>query len=410
VTRIDGYQPDRIGDDIRQTSTGAEAKGSVRLAVAGGGTGGHLFPALAVVKALRGKAANLDVIWLTSTRPIDSKILSQNRISYLAQPVRPFSPRPWHWPGFYLAWRRSVALSKQTLEDTGADVVLGTGGYAAGPAMLAARQLGLPAAMLNPDATPGLANRTMSKHATRVFVQWEVTAQHFAPDQAVVVGCPIRQEFLTADKARGCEVFNLDPSRPVLLVNGGSQGSRNINLGMLELIGWMRQTFADWQILHVTGQADFEQVTQSYRTQPGWTAVAFTNDMPLALAAADLVISRAGASTLAEITALGKPSILLPYPYDRKKHQNDNADVLGRAGAAVVVEDKLDGKANAAALKKTLHELMTDQARRQAMAEASRRVGRPDAAEQVADAILKMAETSKRRNAVRKVVAAARRG
>lgn len=398
-----------MSTDIEQPAAGSETKGSLRIAVAGGGTGGHLFPALAVIKALRGRLANLDITWLTTTRPIDSKVLSQNRISYLAQPVKPFSSKPWHWPGFWLAWRRSVALAKQTLQDTAADVVLGTGGYAAGPAMLAAKQLGLPAGMLNPDATPGLANRTMSKHATKVFVQWEVTRQFFATNQAEVTGCPIRQDFLKADKARGCEVFQLDAGRPVLLVNGGSQGSRNINLAMLELIPWMRQNFASWQVLHVTGQADYEQVARSYESLQGWTAVAFTDEMPAALAAAELVISRAGASTLAEITALGKPSILLPYPYDRKKHQNDNAAVLRKVGAATIIDDKLNGPANAAALKEPLQTLLSDSDKRQAMAQASRRLGRPDAADQIAEAILKLAESSRQKNAVRKMVEASRR-
>lgn len=397
-----------VSSHTEQSVSTPEIKGSIKITVAGGGTGGHLFPALTIIKALRTRVANLDITWLTTTRPIDSKILSQNRISYRAQPVKPFNPKPWTWPGFYIAWRRSVALAEQTIRDTGADVVLGTGGYAAGPAMAAAKKLGLPAGMLNPDATPGLANRTMSKNATQVYAQWDVTKQHFAPNQVLVTGCPIRKEFFEADKPRACEVFHLDPARPILLVNGGSQGSRNINLAMLELIPWMRQTFPVWQVLHVTGQADYEQVAQAYKAQPGWTAVAFTNDMPLALAAAELAISRAGASTLAEITALGKPSILLPYPYDRKKHQNDNAAVLASAGAATVIDDRLSGQANAAVLKESLQPLMADPAKREAMASASRQLGRPDAADRIADAILKLAEVSKQKNAVRKVVAAAR--
>ncbi len=347
--------------------------------------------------------------WLTTTRPIDSRILSQQGISYLAQPVRPFSSRPWHWPGFLLTWRRSVALARRTLEDTGADVVLGTGGYAAGPAMVAAGKIDLPAAMLNPDATPGLANRTMGRRAARVFVQWDVTRAHFPGERAVVTGCPIRTEFLEADKTDGCKRFGLDPARPVLLVNGGSQGSRNINLAILELAGWIRRQFADWQVLHVTGSGDYQQVAQAYQDCGEWVAVAFTNNMPEALAAADVVISRAGASTLAEITALGKPSILLPYPYDRKKHQNDNAAVLGKAAAAIVIDDKMDGKANAAAMSEALESLMMNDGRRHAMAQASQGLGRPDAAERVADAVLRLAMESKQKHAVRRAVAAARR-
>jgi UDP-N-acetylglucosamine--N-acetylmuramyl-(pentapeptide) pyrophosphoryl-undecaprenol N-acetylglucosamine transferase len=374
------------------------------MAIAGGGTGGHLFPALAVLKTLRGRLSQLDTVWLTTTRPIDSKVLSQHRVSYLAQPVRPFSSRPWHWPGFWLAWRRSVALATQTLRDTGVEVLLATGGYGSGPAIAAAAKLGIPVGMLNPDAAPGLANRTMGKNATKVFAQWDVSVPHFAPDRVLVTGCPIREEFLSTDKGKGCEAFKLDPNRPVLLVNGGSQGSRNINLAMLDLVDWMTSAFGDWQVLHVTGQADFEQVAKAYAKRPGWKAVAFTNDMPAALACSAAVISRAGASTLAEITATGKPSILIPYPYDKHKHQNDNAAALVAAGAAVVIDDKLDGQANAAALKDPLQMLLGNEIKRASMADAARIIGRPDAAARVAESLLAMAEQYKQKTAVSRMM------
>jgi UDP-N-acetylglucosamine--N-acetylmuramyl-(pentapeptide) pyrophosphoryl-undecaprenol N-acetylglucosamine transferase len=374
------------------------------MAIAGGGTGGHLFPALAVLKTLRGRLSQLDPVWLTTTRPIDSKVLSQHRVSYLAQPVRPFSSRPWHWPGFWLAWRRSVVLATQTLRDTGVEVLLATGGYGSGPAIAAAAKLGIPVGMLNPDAAPGLANRTMGKNATKVFAQWDVSVPHFAPDQAIVTGCPIREEFLSTDKVKGCEAFKLDPNRPVLLVNGGSQGSRNINLAMLDLVDWLTSTFGDWQVLHVTGQADFDQVAKAYAKRPGFKAVAFTNDMPAALACSAAVISRAGASTLAEITATGKPSILIPYPYDKHKHQNDNAAALVAAGAAVAIDDKLDGQANASALKDPLRMLLGDEIKRVSMADAARCLGRPDAAARVAESLLAMAEQYKQKTAVSRMM------
>ncbi len=401
--------PSRKSDaEIEQVAPGTTA-GTLRIAVAGGGTGGHIFPALAVLKALGARLSQLDIVWLTTTRPIDSKVLSQNRISYLAQPVRPFSSKPWHWPGFWLAWRRSVNLATRTLQDAGSDVLLATGGYGSGPAVAAAAKLGMPIGMLNPDAAPGLANRTMGKNATKVFAQWDVTLAHFKPNQAVALGCPVREEFLTTDKGKGCEIFKLDPNRPVLLVNGGSQGSRNINLAMLELAEWMTGRFGNWQVLHVTGQADFDQVRKAFGKRPGWKAVAFTNDMPAALACSAAVISRAGASTLAEITATGKPSILLPYPYDKQKHQNDNAAALVKAGAAIVIDDRLDGKANADALKEPLQTLLGDEAKRAAMADASRQIGKPNSAQAIAEALLAMAEQYKQKNAVTRMMSGSRK-
>jgi UDP-N-acetylglucosamine--N-acetylmuramyl-(pentapeptide) pyrophosphoryl-undecaprenol N-acetylglucosamine transferase len=146
----------------------------------------------------------------------------------------------------------------------------------------------------------------------------------------------------------------------------------------------------------VTGHADFELVSTAYAKRAGWKAVSFTNEMPAALACSSAVISRAGASTLAEITATGRPSILTPYPYDRHKHQNDNAAALAEAGAAVVIEDRLDRKANAAALKDPLQALLGDEGKRVQMAAASRRIGRPDAAQRVAEDLVAMAQEHKR--------------
>ncbi len=398
-----------VGAQACSRAAGPAPTGSLKMAVAGGGTGGHLFPALAVLKALDARVADLEVAWLTTTRPIDSRILSQQGVSYLAQPVRPFSSRPWHWPGFYLAWRRSVALATRTMRDMGVDVLLATGGYGSGPAVAAAARLGIPVAMLNPDAEPGLANRTMARSATVVFCQWDVSLSHFKKDQAVAAGCPVRQELLKTDKAHGCEAFDLDPARPVLLVNGGSQGSRNINLAVLAVLDQMRAELADWQVLHVTGQADHEQVAAAYADRPGCKAVAFTNQMPAALAVADLVVSRAGASTLAEITAAGKASILIPYPYDRTKHQNANAAALASAGAAVTVEDRMEAAGNAAALREALSPLLADPQRRAALADASRRLGKPDAAVRIAETLLGLAEKHKQKMAVTRMMARSRR-
>jgi len=176
------------------------------------------------------------------------------------------------------------------------------------------------------------------------------------------------------------------------LVTGASQGARNINLAVLELAGWLCRQHPDWQVLHLTGQADYELIRRKYKDLPGFKAIAFTQEMPAAMAAADLVISRAGASSLAEITAAGKAAVLMPYPYDRQRHQYANAAVLREAGAAVVVEDRKDPQANAEGLRQVLQVLLAKEDKRIEMAEASRRLGRPDAAERVAEAILALAE------------------
>ncbi len=354
-------------------------------AFAGGGTGGHLFPGLAVAAALRRLEPAARITFFTTSRPLDRELLSRTDYVQIPQDVRPLSLRPWRWPGFWFAWRQSLAEARRRFDRDPPAAVLGLGGYAAGPPVVVAAQLGIRSAILNPDLIPGRANRYLAARVDCVAAQWPGT-QRFLPRRATlrVTGCPIRAEFATATRARGLEIFSLDPDRRVLLVTGASQGARSINEAVR--LAWPRflAERPEWQLLHLAGAADAEPLESAYAAAGAPARVlAFTHDMPAALAAADLVISRAGASTLAEITALGKPAILMPYPFHRDRHQHANAGVLVEAGAAVMVEDLRDGAANAEPLLAAMHRL-ADPATRQFMADAAGRLGRLDAADAVA--------------------------
>ena len=274
-------------------------------------------------------------------------------------------------------------------------MVIGSGGYAAGPPVRAAQQLGITTGLLNPDAVPGRANRHLAGRADHIFIQWSRTRGAF-PDSVSVheTGCPIREGFSDSSRDRGLAEFGLDPSRRTLLVTGASQGARNINETVIRLLdteGDVRSSFAEsWQFVHLTGGAMRDQVAEKYES---WgvpaRVLAFTERMPEAMAVADLVISRAGASSLAEITAAGCPSILMPYPYHRDQHQRSNALVLADAGAAILLEDRADGADNANRLAPLLSKLLGDSAALERMAGAARGLGRPDAAKQVATIIRK---------------------
>lgn len=353
--------------------------------LAGGGTGGHLYPGLAVADALLRRDAAARITFLTTNRPLDTQLLSGRPFAQVAQVVRPWPSRPWGWPGFARAWWSSVKRARRLLRQEGVAAVLGLGGYAAGPAVMAAAQLGLPRAILNPDAVPGRANRRLARRVTAVFCQWEVTRGVLPePDVGRVVGCPIRARFAEVAREDGCRHFGLDAGRPVLLVTGASQGARTVNRVMQRVWPEFATTHADWQLLHLSGAADEAETRAAYEAA-GVVAnvVAFTHEMPLALAAADVVVSRAGASTLAELTVLGKPSILLPYPFDRGQHQRANADVLGQAGAAIVLDDRIEPAANAGPLGAAL-ERVANAAERERMAAAARTLGRANAADDVA--------------------------
>lgn len=182
---------------------------------AGGGTGGHLFPGLAVADALRRMEPDAAVTFFTTTRPLDRQLLGQTPYSQIEQSVRPVPSRPWRLPGFWWAWRRSVAAARAFLRERPTRAVLGLGGYAAGPAVVAARGLGIRTAILNPDAIPGRANRYLARHADLVVLQWDVSRDRFPPGtDCRTFGCPIRADFAGAERAAGRRHFDLAPIGP----------------------------------------------------------------------------------------------------------------------------------------------------------------------------------------------------
>jgi len=278
--------------------------------------------------------------------------------------------------------------------------VIGAGGYASGPPVHAALRMGIPTFLLNPDAVPGRANRYLAGRPglTGVFAQWAVTRKYLPSDAPFeVTGCPVRLAFRAArgaDRRAVLESFGLGPTLRTLLVTGASQGARSINEAFALLAG--RLDWTGWQILHLAGQADAPRMAEAYATLAGRSGPAvpktrvlpFTDRMGEAMAVADLIVSRAGASTLAEIQAAGKPCILLPYPYHRDQHQRHNAMVLVEAGAAELVEDAKDGAFNADRLEPVLRELMADDGRRERMGRLAMTLDRPGSAEAIAVRLL----------------------
>jgi UDP-N-acetylglucosamine--N-acetylmuramyl-(pentapeptide) pyrophosphoryl-undecaprenol N-acetylglucosamine transferase len=379
--------PTNLPDAVRSEDP---TTGGPFIVFAGGGTGGHLFPALAVAEAIREVAPAARFLFLATTRPIDARVLGRSGHPMLAQDVRPLGGHPAAWA---VSSVRLIRATRRLIERFRADRptwVVGSGGFASVPGVVAAIRLGIATALLNPDARPGRANRLLARMVNRVFVQWAGTAGRFSRGVAVeVTGCPVRRAFASATRERGQDRFESDPSLRTLLVTGASQGARSLNNAVFGNLAWMEER-GGWQVLHLTGSADFDEAVATYRRRNRLPAkvLAFTDHMPEAIAAADLVVSRAGASTLAEITAAGKPSILMPYPHDRGRHQTANADALVQAGAARVVPDTVDPVTTAPALRRVLAELMDDEDAREQMGVAAARLGSGQAAARVAARLL----------------------
>ena len=363
------------------------------LAVAGGGTGGHLYPALAVTEVLRTRVPGMRFVFFGTDRPIDRQILEGRAgCELLPQHLPQLHRAPWRWPGILRGYLSSSRACAAKLAADRVALVIGTGGLASVPAVLRARRAKIPTVLLNPDAVPGKANRLLARWADLILVQWEDTLAHFPKHPHVeVVGCAIRAGFAPMTRAEGAARFELDPQRKTLLVTGASQGARTLNEALLANLD-LFEARGNWQILHLTGQRDYEQVRQAYqgRNVPA-RVLAFTEEMPAALGAADLVLSRAGASSLAEITAVGRPSILMPYPFHRDQHQYANAHCLTRLGAALLVPDAVQVKRNAPVLREVLVRLLESDEERGALAQAAAQMGQPDAADRIAQQVLELA-------------------
>jgi len=355
-----------------------------------------LYPAIAVVEAMKELEPASEVLFLCTEREIDKEILGKAGLAFEAQPVRPLLIRqPMSWLGFWRTWQESLRMCGDIMRRRRPVAVLGLGGFGSGPGLKAAAKLGIATAMLNPDAVPGRANRFCRKFAGRIFVQWQESCGHFnKADNCIVTGCPIRLSVAKprVNKEQARERLGLSSGKKVLVIMGGSQGGRNVNRAAVECLTTNKEEFPadEWQVVHITGKGDCQWVEQQYKNAHIEAKVwEFTDDMDMLLAVTDLAIARAGASTLAELTATAVASILLPYPYHRDQHQRHNAEVLAKAGACKIVTDYCDAKRSAEELGHAMRQCMADGKLGQ-MSLAARAIGCPDAARRVAEELMAM--------------------
>ena len=348
----------------------------MRAILAGGGTGGHVIPALAIANELK-KSYGAEVLFIGTARGIENRLvpaagypLQLVRVGALKNVSRMTRART----AFNLP--RAVWDAGRMLNEFAPDVVIGVGGYASGPAMLAAVVKHIPTLAFEPNVVPGFANRVVARLVSGAAVHFEETAKYFR--RAEVTGVPVRQAFfeipVLLSKKRG--------GTPTLLVFGGSQGAHAINEAMIRCLPELLRQAPGIHIIHQTGERDYNDALAAYQSLGESAQVfKFIEDMPAAFARADLVVCRSGASTVAEITAAGKPAIFVPFPRAADDHQRVNAEALERLGAAVVVEElKLEG----VWLAETVAALLGDSARLAVMSAAARGMAHPNAARDIA--------------------------
>jgi UDP-N-acetylglucosamine--N-acetylmuramyl-(pentapeptide) pyrophosphoryl-undecaprenol N-acetylglucosamine transferase len=360
---------------------------------AGGGTGGHLYPAIAVAEQVRHLAPDCPVTFFCSSRAVDARVLTPTGYEFLPLPAEGLGLSPKQLARFYTGFFKSYYFVKHLLSaERDNAAVVGTGGFVCAPVILAARSLKIPVYVVNVDIVPGKANRLLGRLSKQVFVQFEDTLRFFKEGKASAVGCPLRSGFASPDKTAAIYALNLDPSKKTLLITGASSGSRDINNAILEILPQLSAKFhKDWQIVHLTGQANYQAVLSQVKNSPlHYTPVEYFDDMPNLYAAADLIVGRSGAVSVAEYAVSGRASVCIPYPYHKDNHQLLNAEQLTCRGAAVVAaQDLKNPKVFVQRLLANLTELMSDETKRRQMAVAAKNVAKPGAAISIAETILK---------------------
>ncbi len=353
----------------------------LRVVIAAGGTGGHLFPGIAVAREFEAHPG-VAVTFLTSPRPVTTRILTDAGFPWEAVASRALQGQGicsrlrtwWRLPG-------SVLTARARLQALRPHLVLGMGGYTSGPVGLAARSLKIPLALHEQNGLPGFTNRGLAHLAQRVFVSFPASLGQFPRNLAVWTGNPAREEFFQARPPR--------PETPfTVLITGGSQGARRLNLEVLAALPELADLKERLRFLHLTGEADLTEVAAGYGAA-GFAAQVegFSRDMASLMNQAHLIVCRAGASTLAEIAAVGRASLLVPYPFAANNHQEVNARFLGQAGAAEIILNKdFTGAVFAGKIRQFIS--APDILGR--MEEAARGLARPDAAKEIVRGCLEL--------------------
>jgi UDP-N-acetylglucosamine--N-acetylmuramyl-(pentapeptide) pyrophosphoryl-undecaprenol N-acetylglucosamine transferase len=358
----------------------------VRIVIAGGGTGGHLFPGIAIAEEFLKRDRDTKIIFIGTKRGIEGKLLKRLGYELRTIDVEGVKGRGLRalLKGAYQI-PQSMWQSARILRQFRPQIVIGVGGYASGPAVLTAHLMGIPTAIAEQNAMPGITNRILGKFVDKVFVTYVRTQDWFSLSKVVVSGNPVRSALAFARDQKKEKNDTWD-----LLIFGGSQGAAAINKNVVEMLPYISPLKNKLRILHQSGAQDLESVREAYQ-KAGITADVrtFIEDMASAYADADLIVCRAGATSLAEITAAGKVPVLIPFPFAADDHQTKNAQVLVDAGAAVMIsESELSGSR----LFSVIENLLNDEKKLRDMAQKSAVLGNIRAAATIVDICYKLGD------------------
>jgi len=355
------------------------------------GTGGHVIPAIRMARGVQKKRDDCRVLFVGGKRGLEKEMITAAGFELVQIPARGFIRRqPWKNIPVLWALGRSLVACRRIVRRFKPDVAVGTGGYVTGPVIRAAHRAGVPTLIHEQNRRPGLTTRWLSRIADVVCVAFAETTSLLAhPERTKVTGNPIDTAAISCDRVSAAAGLGVAADRPTILITGGSQGAQSINKNIARrLQKW--DLPERWQLIWQTGERDFDRYKALASAEKGVVIQPFITDLAMAMAAADLVVGRAGALTIAEITARGLPVILVPYPFAAADHQTQNAQALVETGAGMMVKEM---ELETVDLLELAAGVLADSGKLACMRESSKKLGQPEATETIVLEILQLAES-----------------
>ncbi len=366
-----------------------------RVIISGGGTGGHIYPAITIYKELK-NSMDAEFLYIGTEQGLEAQLVPKENIPFRTLPVQGLA-RKFSVSTLVTAGKlgKSLWMANQIISEFKPDVVIGTGGYVCAPILLAAAWRGIPTLIQEQNVIPGITNKLLSRWVDVVAVGYEEAKSSFTKSKKVVyTGNPVRPEVLQVTREEGRSSFSLKEDEFAVLIAGGSRGARSINQAMIDVHTYFKEK-KGIKLIHITGEKEYNRVLEALGAEDGKTysesslILPYLHEMPKGLAAADLAVFRAGAVGLAELTVRGIPSILIPYPYAAEDHQTYNARALVSAGAARMIVDKM---LTGAELIAEIEFYMDHSEDRKRMSEAAMELGKPKAAFDIAKLAMEIAK------------------
>lgn len=348
----------------------------MKILVSGGGTGGHIYPALALINEIKRNDPNAEFLYVGTDNGLESKIVPKAGVAFRSIKISGFKRKiSLDNAKTIMRFFKGVSDSRKFIKEFKPDVVIGTGGYVCGPVVYAASKLKVPAIIHEQNSLPGVTNKFLARYVDKVAICFEEARSYFPAEKTVLTGNPRASEVAT-DDVRHYKDPALKPDKKTVLIMGGSRGAKPINDAVIGMLDEMKNK--NYQVIYVTGEVHYDHVMDQVKNLPKNVVIKpFIHNMPEVLKGIDLIVARSGATTLAEITALGLPSILIPSPYVTANHQEKNARALSDHDAAALILEK---DLSSAALIKEMDAILLDAENLQKMSAASKQLGIPDAA------------------------------